>query len=64
VIVYFTISAMACVSPPPSCVRDCVDPTSKQLLEVCGKIMMNPRWFATVTMLEALLNMALAFPPQ
>jgi hypothetical protein len=41
-----------------------VDPTTQQLLEVCGKIMMNPRWFATDTMLEALLNMALAFPPQ
>src|SRR5512140_2204680 len=40
--VYPTISATACVSPPPSCVSDFVEPTSQQLLLVCGTTMMKP----------------------
>ena len=36
-----------CVSPPPLCVSEAVDPTSQQSAElaglvVCGKIMMKP----------------------
>ena len=55
VIAYFTIWATACVSPPPSCVRDCFDPTSQHFAElaalvVCGKIMMKPYWSAAATM--------------
>jgi hypothetical protein len=51
VIVYFTIWAMACVSPPPSWVSDLSDPTSQQFRPVpvgvpiglfWGKIMMKP----------------------
>jgi hypothetical protein len=42
VITYFTISAIAWVSPPPLWVSEAVVPTSQQLLEVCGKIMMKP----------------------
>src|ERR1700743_1181761 len=44
---YFTISAMACVSPPPSCVREAFEPTSQHFAEVagfvvCGKIITKP----------------------
>src|SRR6185295_5595039 len=35
-IVYFTICATAWVSPPPSCVRDCFEPTSQQFAELAG----------------------------
>jgi len=40
---YFTICATACVSPPPSCVSDFVDPTSQQFCPgLSGRIMMKP----------------------
>ena len=55
VIVYFTICATACVSPPPSWVSDAFDPTSQHLAEVaafvvCGKTMMKPYLSAAATM--------------
>ncbi len=51
---YFTISATALVSPPPSCVSEAFDPTSQHLadvagLVVCGKTMMKPYWSAAAT---------------
>ena len=70
-IAYFTICATAWVSPPPSCVRDFVDPTSQHFAElaalvVCGKIMMKPYWSAAATIPPdwAWPNTADALPPQ
>src|SRR5579883_425286 len=35
---YWTISAIAWVSPPPSCVSDALDPTSQQSAELAGLV--------------------------
>src|SRR6478735_11508969 len=40
---YFTICAMACVSPPPSCLSDLAEPTSQQFCPgLSGKMRMKP----------------------
>jgi hypothetical protein len=71
VISYLTISAIACVSPPPSCVREAFDPTSQHLAEVAGlvvsgKIIMKPYRSAAATMAgtPVKLKKAEALPPQ
>jgi hypothetical protein len=68
---YCTISAIACVSPPPLCVSEAFEPTSQQSAElaglvVCGKIMMKPYWSAAASIagMPVKPNIALALPPQ
>src|SRR6187402_2262394 len=40
---YFTIWTTAWVSPPPSCLRDCADPTSQQFCPgLSGRMRMKP----------------------
>src|SRR4051794_34718675 len=69
VIVYFTIWATACVSPPPSWVSDAFDPTSQHLAEVaafvvCGKTMRTPSLPAPARMPPACPKTAEALLPQ
>ncbi len=64
-ITYLIIWATACVSPPPSCFRDIVVPTSQQLFGwLSGNIRMKPCASACGLVIGRLLIWLVAVDPQ